>query len=50
MEYSIEHQGSRWLIVSNDSIDEQGVHDQRAQNFQLMSTPQIKQICHLGKK
>ena len=37
-EYSVEHQGSRWLIVSNDSNDEQGEHDQRAQNFKLMST------------
>ncbi len=35
-EYSIEHQGDRWLVLTNDSDDADGKHDQRAVNSKLM--------------
>ena len=34
-EYSIEHQGDRWLVLTNDSNDEDGKHDERAVNRSL---------------
>jgi oligopeptidase B len=38
-EYSIEHQGDRWLVLTNDSDDAEGMHDQRAVNRKLMEVP-----------
>ena len=38
-EYSIEHQGDRWLVLSNDSNDAAGKHDERAVNRKLMEVP-----------
>ncbi|MBM75537.1 MAG: oligopeptidase B [Proteobacteria bacterium] len=35
-EYSIEHQGDRWLVLTNDSNDADGKHDERAVNRKLM--------------
>ena len=35
-EYSIEHQGDRWLVLTNDSDDADGKHDERAVNRKLM--------------
>ena len=38
-EYGIEHQGDRWLVLTNDSDDENGEHDDRAVNRKLMQVP-----------
>ena len=38
-EYSIEHQGDRWLVLTNDSDDADGSHDERAVNRKLMEVP-----------
>ncbi|HCH63121.1 MAG TPA: oligopeptidase B [Deltaproteobacteria bacterium] len=38
-EYSIEHQGERWLVLTNNSDDAEGAHDQRAVNRKLMEVP-----------
>jgi len=35
-QYSIEHQGERWLVLTNDSDDDAGKHDDRAVNRKLM--------------
>lgn len=37
--YSIEHQGDRWLVLTNDSDDAEGNHDERAVNRKLMAAP-----------
>ena len=38
-EYGIEHQGERWLVLTNDSDDDSGTHDERAVNRKLMEVP-----------
>lgn len=38
-EYSIEHQGDRWLVLTNDSDDDEGNHDEGAVNRKLMEVP-----------
>ena len=38
-EYRVEHQGSRWLILTNDSNNMDGSHNHDAQNFKLMEAP-----------
>ena len=36
-EYNIAHQGDRWLVLTNDSDDADGKHDERAVNRKLMA-------------
>jgi len=38
-EYSIKHQGDRWLVLTNDSDDVEGNHDEGAVNRKLMAVP-----------
>jgi oligopeptidase B len=38
-EYNIEHQGDRWLVLTNDSDDAEGNHDEGAVNRKLMEVP-----------
>ena len=39
MEYRISHHSDRFYITTNDSDDAEGVHDQGAVNFKLVSAP-----------
>jgi oligopeptidase B len=36
---SVDHQGDRLLLVTNDSDDESGEHDERAVNYKLVEAP-----------
>lgn len=39
MRYSVDHQGDRFLILTNDADDEQGRHTDAAIGFKLMQAP-----------